>query len=55
MKRSTLQKVYVSTETEEKTRLGEKEFLVRNPPVFAYEPVKFWNRFIKFMTIEKVL
>ena len=50
-----LQKVYVAPEVTEPTRHGEKEFLKRNPPEFKYEPVKFWNRFIRFNQVEKVL
>jgi hypothetical protein len=54
MGKSLLKKVYTAPEVTEPSRHGEKEFLTRTPPEFKYEPVRFWNRFIKFRQIEKV-
>jgi hypothetical protein len=27
----------------------DKEFLVRNPPVFPYEPISFWNPGVRWV------
>ena len=53
MKRN-LQPVYVNPEPDEKSRYGEKEFLIRTPPEFEYAPVRTWQKWIKFLQIEKV-